>query len=87
MIMISKLRVIIIAILISSVGMIALSGAVPTNPARMQQHVDKVKITHPKEYQEMMEKAGGVIEGCTSCHKDLKTKKAPSEYKYPRYPR
>jgi hypothetical protein len=54
---------------------------------KMQRHVDKVKITHPATYQDMLVKAGGIIEDCTSCHGDMKTKKLPSEYRYPRSPR
>jgi hypothetical protein len=57
------------------------------DPVRMQRHVDKVKITHPVQYQDMLEKAGGVIVDCTSCHGDMKTKKLPSEYRFPRSPR
>ncbi len=57
------------------------------DPVRMQRHIDEVKITHPAKYQEMLDKAGGVIVDCLSCHNDMKTKRLPSEYKYPRHPK
>ncbi len=56
------------------------------DPVRMQRHVDKVKITHPAKYQKMLQKTGGQIEDCLSCHKDMKTKKDPSEFRAPRRP-
>ncbi len=57
------------------------------DPVKMQRHIDEVKVTHPSEYQDMMDNAGGIIEDCTSCHRDLKIKKLPHEYKFPRSPR
>lgn len=38
--------------------------------AYMKLHVDKVKVENPDEYQEMMDKAGGVVHDCMSCHED-----------------
>ena len=35
----------------------------------MQKHVDKVKVEKPKEYQEMVEKAGTIV-NCLSCHEE-----------------
>ncbi len=38
---------------------------------KMQRHVEKVKITNPGKYQNMIERAGGNITGCCSCHKEV----------------
>ena len=35
----------------------------------LQKHVDKVKIEKPREYQEMVEKAGTIV-NCLSCHEE-----------------
>ena len=35
----------------------------------LQRHVDKVKIKKPREYKEMVEKAGTIV-NCLSCHED-----------------
>ena len=35
----------------------------------MQKHIDKVKIENPQEYQEMVDKAG-IIVNCLSCHEE-----------------
>ena len=35
---------------------------------RMQEHIEKVKITNPGEYQKMIERAGENITHCKSCH-------------------
>ncbi|MBL7032339.1 MAG: hypothetical protein ISR97_04060 [Nitrospira sp.] len=40
----------------------------------LQKHVDKVRIEKPREYQEMVDKAG-TIENCLSCHEDEFKKK------------
>jgi hypothetical protein len=45
------------------------------NPAAMQEHIEKVKRRNPSGYQEMVDKAGGVITNCLSCHIDIKKKK------------
>jgi hypothetical protein len=37
---------------------------------RMQEHIDKVKITNPGEYQKMIERAGESITHCCSCHQE-----------------
>jgi hypothetical protein len=36
----------------------------------LQRHIEKVKVQNPREYQEMMDKAGGVIINCLSCHEE-----------------
>ena len=40
----------------------------------LQRHVDKVRVEKPKEYQEMVNKAG-TIENCLSCHEEVFKKK------------
>ncbi len=85
--MTTKTSILICATLVLSFGIITMSSAYSTpDPAKMQQHIDKVKISHPKEYQYMLDQAGGVIEDCLSCHKELQTKKNASEFNFPRYP-
>jgi hypothetical protein len=38
---------------------------------QMQEHVEKVRINNPGKYQIMIEKAGGNVTDCCSCHKEL----------------
>ncbi len=82
----SILSFIITVSLVFGTTMLTAAASKP-NPVKMQRHVDKVKITHPAKYQEMLQKAGGQIEDCLSCHNDMKTKKDPSEYRLPRRPK
>lgn len=37
----------------------------------MQRHIDKMKIMSPQKYQEMVQRAGGVVTKCTDCHKEV----------------
>jgi len=64
----------------------ATSAASQTDPVQMDQHIEDVKRTHPQEYQEMVEKAGGHLVDCLSCHNNLKLKKDPSESKHLKFP-
>jgi hypothetical protein len=57
-----------------------------TDSLKMEQHIEEVKRTHPQEYQKMVERAGGDIVDCLSCHFNLKFKKDPSEPKHPKFP-
>lgn len=41
---------------------------------RMEEHVEKMKRTKPREYQQMFKEANGNIVSCLSCHKDLMKK-------------
>jgi len=41
------------------------------NPALMQEHIEKVKLTNPRKYQAMIQRAGGNITHCSSCHKQV----------------
>ena len=36
----------------------------------LEKHVAKVRTEKPKEYQEMVEKAGGTVVNCLSCHEE-----------------
>jgi hypothetical protein len=36
----------------------------------MQDHIEKVKLSNPEKYDAMIERAGGVITDCCSCHKE-----------------
>lgn len=50
------------------------------NPAIMQDHIEQVKRKNPVAYQEMVDKAGGNVTSCLSCHIDLdKKKNAPGQ--------
>jgi len=40
----------------------------------LQKHIDKVKIEKPKEYKEMVDKAGTIV-NCLSCHEEEFKKK------------
>ena len=42
----------------------------------MQKHIDKVKVEKPREYQEMVEKAGTIV-NCLSCHEEDFMKEDP----------
>jgi hypothetical protein len=54
------------------------------NQANMQNHIEKVKRKNPAGYQEMVDKAGGNITNCVSCHIDINKKKNSSDQIYPR---
>ncbi|RJR22638.1 MAG: hypothetical protein C4581_00775 [Nitrospiraceae bacterium] len=50
------------------------------NPVFMQDHIEQVKRKNPVAYQEMVDKAGGNVTSCLSCHTDLdKKKNAPGQ--------
>ena len=38
----------------------------------LKRHINKVQRTNPEQYQAMVERAGGNITGCVSCHKGHK---------------
>jgi len=42
----------------------------------LQKHLDKVKIENPKEYQEMVDKVGTIV-NCLSCHEEEFMKEDP----------
>jgi hypothetical protein len=42
-----------------------------TNPDAMQEHIEEVQLSNPEEYQAMLERAGGTITDCCSCHIEL----------------
>ena len=37
----------------------------------MQEHIEKMKRTKPEKYQAMVERAGGNITDCLSCHEEV----------------
>ena len=41
------------------------------NPALMQKHMEKMKHAKPQKYRAMVERAGGNINDCFSCHGEL----------------
>lgn len=45
---------------------------------QMQEHIKKVKLKNPAEHQSMVDKAGGNITDCVSCHIDINNKKNSS---------
>ena len=51
---------------------VGLYAETTTNPApAMEEHIEKVKLSNPEEYDAMIERAGGTITDCCSCHKAL----------------
>lgn len=44
----------------------------------LEKHVQKVRVEKPREYQEMVDKAGGTIVNCLSCHEEEFSKKKDS---------
>jgi len=53
-------------------GMENISHAVfSTNPVFMQEHIEKMKREKPQKYQAMVQKAGGNITDCCSCHTEI----------------
>lgn len=40
-------------------------------PKGMKDHIDKVKISNPQKYQEMVQRAGQTIRECRDCHKEI----------------
>ncbi len=82
----NKLQKFAVVILALAYAFIPSAGAETLQQKRMQKHVDKVKITHPKEYQDMVDKSNGIISDCLSCHKDMNRKKDSSSF-MPKYPK
>lgn len=35
---------------------------------QLQEHIEKVKISNPSKYKEMIARAGGNVDRCTGCH-------------------
>lgn len=54
------------------------------NPGNMQDHIEKVKRKNPAGYQEMVDKAGGNITNCLSCHIEINKKNNSSGQANPR---
>ncbi len=67
---ISILTIVCLSVLFG-MGVISYAGS-GKNAAFMQQHIEEVKRTKPKEYQAMVERAGGTITDCSSCHKEVR---------------
>jgi len=42
---------------------------------QMQEHINKVKSTSPKKYNDMVKRAGGNITLCTDCHIEVGNEK------------
>ena len=55
---------------IMGVGLYAETTTTPA-PLNMEEHIEKVKLSNPEEYQAMVERAEGNITDCCSCHKML----------------
>jgi hypothetical protein len=69
------ISIIIIACLCLVFGMGVKSYAqLRTNPANLQEqmksHIEKVKLSNPQKYQEMIQRAGGNVTKCTDCHQE-----------------
>ncbi len=57
---------------------VGLYAETTTNPAAaMEEHIEKVKLSNPEEYEAMIERAEGNITDCCSCHKELCQKDSP----------
>jgi hypothetical protein len=50
------------------------------NPDLMQNHIEKVKRTSPGKYQSMVQRAGGNITDCCSCHKEIAYQKGKNKF-------
>jgi hypothetical protein len=52
----------------------------------MKDHIEDVKLKHPEKYKAMIEKAGGNITGCESCHDSIGKEKKNSGQAPPDFP-
>jgi hypothetical protein len=50
-----------------------------TNRPLMQKHIEKVKRTKPEKYEAMVQRAGGNITGCRSCHEEVGKERNPCD--------
>lgn len=57
--------------LILSINSYLYAESKATKTLSVQEHINKVKITSPQRYQEMLKGAGGNTTYCLGCHKDL----------------
>ena len=78
------ISIIIIACLCLVFGMGIKSFAQPRiAPANIQEqmkkHIDKVKLTNPGKYQAMIQRAGGNVTQCCSCHVESCVGKIPTQ--------
>jgi hypothetical protein len=71
------LLIIVCLYLMFGMGVISYAGP-SMNPAVMQNHIEEVKRTNPGKYQAMVQRAGGNITDCCSCHKEIAYQKSLS---------
>ncbi len=69
-----------------TIGFVCMSSAeAVSSEAKMQTHIEKVKVKKPAQYKAMYEKANGSITDCVSCHIDSDRKKNSEKNKYHKY--
>ena len=73
--MTKMISVIVISLFCLVISISNISFADNKVSVKMQKHIDKVKRTKPAEYQNMFNKAGGIIVDCISCHQDFTSNK------------
>jgi hypothetical protein len=70
--MVRGISILTIACLCLIFGMGNIShAAFSTNPDLMQEHIEKMKREKPQEYQAKVQRAGGNITDCCSCHTEV----------------
>ena len=69
-----KVVVLMIFCFFIAIGTADILAATSKARVRMDEHIEKMKRTKPKEYQKMFKEANGNIISCLSCHKDLMKK-------------
>lgn len=57
--------------LMLKMGMELYAETAGNEASAMQDHIEEVKLSNPEEYKAMLERAGGTITDCCSCHKVL----------------
>ena len=67
---ISILIIICLSLMFGGRGAISYAGS-GIDPVIMQKHIEKVKRKNPIKYRNMVQKAGGIIKDCRSCHKEI----------------
>ncbi|MFA6055065.1 MAG: hypothetical protein WC769_06815 [Thermodesulfovibrionales bacterium] len=79
----------IICLLMLGTGVVSYAAGPIKDTTNVQEHIkvhlEKVKISNPKKYQEMVERAKGNITDCLSCHIEVaESSKFPAKGKIER---
>jgi hypothetical protein len=60
-------------------GNVFAANMMKVDPAILREHSDKMKIKNPQKYQSMIERAGGNITHCCSCHVESCAENIPTQ--------